>query len=521
MTSLSSESKDWRFRWTYECAQFASTYEDVECVEQNTGFNDPGNGLLYLDRHLMQCGNNYAITGFKGETSRGLFRFVYKCCPGTVTYPSTAPTKNPIADPTHGPTQFPVADPTKEPISEPTEKPFASPTLAPTHEPTKEPIAEPTKEPIAEPTKEPIAFPTLEPISEPTMAPNHEKELALEREMKAAADAANEKASKDLRDAQDAAEQAAKDAAKAKDDAAAAAAELAEQQKVAADAQQAAIEEDAAAEVAAAMALVFKNAAADARLVHNEEEEEKQQDNADKSADAAEEHKDAAAEALKDVEDAQEKQEDAKDAADEAQDSIEKALHDQADALKQAVVAKASADEAQLIQQLDAKLEGDRKASLACPFTFKQDVAKVIVPEGCVFIATNDVTYSKQKQLNAPAVYFCTLASVPLLVSEKDLEKFGLGNSISFIQPGKDSKVEFFSAPDFEGSHSIFTSTNYKPLNSFKYKDGSKANDRVKSIKVESKSIRIPETCDEIAFSSKMQLNAKLMKNKDGKFHKF
>ena len=36
----------------------------------------------------------------------------------------------------------------------------------------------------------------------------------------------------------------------------------------------------------------------------------------------------------------------------------------------------------------------ERSKELVCPFTFKQGVSKVEVPAGCVFFASNDVTYS-------------------------------------------------------------------------------------------------------------------------------
>jgi len=107
LTSLTPEKDGNRFRWNYECVQFASSYKSSDCVEQNTGYNDPGFGIFFLDRHLMQCDNSKAITSFRGDTQNGRFRFVYNCCPGTVMYPSAAPTKKPIADPTQEPTNFP------------------------------------------------------------------------------------------------------------------------------------------------------------------------------------------------------------------------------------------------------------------------------------------------------------------------------------------------------------------------------------------------------------------------------
>ena len=100
MTSLTPESKNGEFRWNFECAQFAASYRPSDCEEKNTGYNDPGNGLIYLDRHLMQCGVRYAITSFKAQLQNGMFRFAYNCCPGTLMYPSADPTMKPIADPT-------------------------------------------------------------------------------------------------------------------------------------------------------------------------------------------------------------------------------------------------------------------------------------------------------------------------------------------------------------------------------------------------------------------------------------
>ena len=196
-----------------------------------------------------------------------------------------------------------------------------------------------------------------------------------------------------------------------------------------------------------------------------------------------------------------------------AEDAVKQANKIAADLLaEQEKLAKAN----EIIADIK-ELKDERSSTIACPFSFKQGVSKVVVPAGCVFFGTNDVTFSNQKKEDTPAVYFCTKEQ-NFVLEKADLTKYGLDSSISFIQPGKEMSVEFFSGEKLKGQSSIFYSTNHKPLNSFLYKDGSSANDRVESASIKSTfSGDLPKSCNELNFSEKMELNAERMM-KDGKF---
>ena len=205
------------FTYNYVCGYYNVNPNTIQCNDYYTGWNDPGPGntIIYLDRHDVNCPNGAALNGFEGMTSNSRFQYHYRCCsamspsptprpvanptPVPIAKPTLNPTLAPIASPTLAPsakptlqpTSFPVAvptlnptlnptlAPTKAPISNPTEAPTMKPTFRPTYQPTSEPIANPTKEPTLEPTgvphtgptKEPIPNPTQEPSAEPTDAP--------------------------------------------------------------------------------------------------------------------------------------------------------------------------------------------------------------------------------------------------------------------------------------------------------------------------------------------------------------
>jgi len=174
---------------------------------------------------------------------------------------------------------------------------------------------------------------------------------------------------------------------------------------------------------------------------------------------------------------------------------------------------KANNEPAAVLEEIKAA----RESAIVCPYTFKQGVSKVKVPVGCVFVASNDVTFGKQKKMDAPAVYFCQ-KNGEFIYHEKDFKQYGLDDSsISFIQPGKHATVQFYTGTEpnskDEGVSAIFSSDNFTPLNSFKFRDGSLANDRVKSIliKTDYNGDEQPEKCEDLTFSQSMKLNKKLI----------
>ena len=184
----------WGVRIEFICRGY--NVKNYRCEDRYTDFNDPGDGIRYLDRHWAMCRDNEAMRGFEGQTGcrewawwgcrNNGFRFKYVCCSANTFDPTpqpiASPTSNPVADPTLLPTMQPVADPTMNPTETPianpthlpTENPVANPTQQPTHEPTHQPSHDPTHEPTYQPSPRPSHEPTLEPVAHPTHEPTKE-----------------------------------------------------------------------------------------------------------------------------------------------------------------------------------------------------------------------------------------------------------------------------------------------------------------------------------------------------------
>jgi len=290
-----------------------------------------------------------------------------------------------------------------------------------------------------------------------------------------------------------------------------AAAEEAEQRQKEADALAAKEKAEADAKEAEAALETLKKQAAAADKINLDEDAEDIEADIDRARAFIDQMYLDIANAAGEVEEAKDAQEDADaDQADAVEDA-EDAQNAREEAARVAAAAQTVVDNAKLEIQIVEDLREDRSAVLACPFTFKQGVSQVVVPDGCAFFGTNDVTYLKQKRTSTPAVYFCTKSDTPLELNSADLKKYGLQSSISFIQPGGSSHVQFFSADRQKGMSSSFNSKSYKPLNSYKYKDGSSANDHVKSAVLTTQTDKIPDDCHDLSFTSKMKLNTKLM----------
>jgi len=470
MSTLKGNTRGSDFYWSFSCQKY--DVKSLKCDTQYTGYNEfgPGDTMVFLDRHDVYCGDNRALQGFAGETAdlncrnECTWRVWGNCwsskrvCDPRFRFRyscCSAELKDPTAAPTQRPTDFPIASPTKKPIATPTQSP--------------------TDFPVAKPTEEPVAAPTMEPIAEPTMAPNRDKEIAAEKKALALAKIAADEAEAALNKLMQ--EQA--ELERIQNEQIAAAAKAAEE---------------------AANAAAEKKAAEEALAVAKAE--------ADKAA---------AEEAAKKVKEALALEEEAQEAVKKANEEKAAAAKKETEVQQQIAAQESKLSGSHTTQVTIGKIKEERASTLACPFTFKQGVSKVKVPAGCVFLATNDVTFSSQKRTSSPAVYFCTKASTPLQLDEKDLQKYGLQSSVSYIQPGKETGAVFYSGQSFKGQSAMFTSTSYKPLNSFKFKDGSSANDKVKSLAVSSTTDDIPESCEELTFSSNMKMNTKLIE-KDGKF---
>ena len=190
---------NWGVRIDFICRGY--NVKNYRCEDRYTDLNDPGNGIVYLDRHWAMCRDNEALRGFEGQTGcrnwawwgcrENGFRFKYVCCSANtfdptplpiasptsnpISNPTLLPTMQPVADPTMNPTETPISNPTQlpteNPISNPTQQPTFEPTHQPSHDPTLEPTFHPSPHPSHEPTLEPVAHPTHEPTKEPTGAP--------------------------------------------------------------------------------------------------------------------------------------------------------------------------------------------------------------------------------------------------------------------------------------------------------------------------------------------------------------
>ena len=171
-----------------------------------------------------------------------------------------------------------------------------------------------------------------------------------------------------------------------------------------------------------------------------------------------------------------------------------------------------------------AILEKEVQKGLVCPFEFESGVTKLIIPSGCSFFGVTDVNWSEQKIKNTPALYVCTSEPSPLELTTKELKHYGLvkesGKSdISFIQPGVDSTVKFYSEDNQAGDAGKFTKITFEPLFEYKYKSsGKEANDNVLSAVITSDlAERSVETCEELKFSDKMHLRVELMEQVQSK----
>ena len=88
----------WQF--IYNCSSFTTTYSQSLCISKNTGYNDPGDNIIYLDRHSVSCGKGMGLVGWNGATDQGpngfRFRFEYKCCAAIIpSIPTATPTFSP------------------------------------------------------------------------------------------------------------------------------------------------------------------------------------------------------------------------------------------------------------------------------------------------------------------------------------------------------------------------------------------------------------------------------------------
>jgi len=415
-------------------------------------------------------------------------------------------------EPTLIPTQYPVANPTRAP--------FANPTQIPTHKPSAQPIANPTEHPTEFPTHEPIARPTMTPISEPTLSPNPQLQAKVVVRLKSDAIDHKEDAEKQLDEAHEVKKEADKNVEQANIKIAKAIGRIGD----------AHIEADEAnyqiqvAEGEVAHAVQVKNDSNNAKVIGEKLHRLDVARDAGKVLDEANHEEQIAhgkiEEAAGDIEGArrvanfQDKAlEDLRKDRDEAIEVREKAVHDELEA--EAMYANAQAD-LLVLGADEGEIQEAKAKTLSCPFTFTMGVSKVTVPDGCAFFGVNDVSFKKQKMVSTPAVYFCTQSLVPVQIKEKDLNDLGLEGSISMIEPGTSTEVNFYSEDSFKGMRSSFTKDTFKPLNSWLFHDKHTANDRVKSAVLTSKTMEIPSSCDELQglHKEEMHLNMELMKGR-------
>jgi hypothetical protein len=96
-----NQLEDDHWQMIYNCSSFTATYSQSLCISKNTGYNEPGNSIAYLDRHSVSCGKGMGLVGWNGVTidlgsNSFLFRFEYKCCAAIIpSIPTATPTFSP------------------------------------------------------------------------------------------------------------------------------------------------------------------------------------------------------------------------------------------------------------------------------------------------------------------------------------------------------------------------------------------------------------------------------------------
>ena len=55
----------------FSCALYATVPYNpaTDCRELNTGWNEPGKNMNYLDRHEMKCNSDEGLVGFHGKSN--------------------------------------------------------------------------------------------------------------------------------------------------------------------------------------------------------------------------------------------------------------------------------------------------------------------------------------------------------------------------------------------------------------------------------------------------------------------
>ena len=79
MTDIKLEVNGTDIRYNYSCCKF----KDHVCskVAKSTLWDEDGDGLvLYIDRHLIFCGNFSFISSFQLERMNSQIRYSYTCC---------------------------------------------------------------------------------------------------------------------------------------------------------------------------------------------------------------------------------------------------------------------------------------------------------------------------------------------------------------------------------------------------------------------------------------------------------
>lgn len=83
-----------KVRYSFTCCEMP---EEKTCVNDKSTMNDDGNGnAIYLDRHIVRCPKNFALSRFKivRSNDRNKYEYQYTCCRtnkpiGTTSMPST------------------------------------------------------------------------------------------------------------------------------------------------------------------------------------------------------------------------------------------------------------------------------------------------------------------------------------------------------------------------------------------------------------------------------------------------
>jgi hypothetical protein len=130
-----------------------------------------------------------------------------------------------------------------------------------------------------------------------------------------------------------------------------------------------------------------------------------------------------------------------------------------------------------------------------CSYEFVKGKSTTDAEPGCAIIAMDDLDWLKDGQ-TSHAVYMCSSKDKPANINEQHLSLLG-EQGLSSIYPGKESQVTVYSEDEMKGHEKTFSNGFHPSLVHFHFIDGSKGNDRIKSLSLTStvEAYKLPDFC--------------------------